>query len=80
MQNSARRDRDHAERAAILDRPGEGSVGGVGMVRSIGVVRSSGVSPAEAHPQVAERWLQDPDGHRIVVTEVPADHPLRYRP
>ncbi|AJC59837.1 hypothetical protein GZL_07285 [Streptomyces sp. 769] len=22
----------------------------------------------------------DPDGHRIVVTEVPADHPLRYRP
>ncbi|MFJ9420088.1 VOC family protein [Streptomyces sp. NPDC101227] len=27
-----------------------------------------------------EMWLTDPDGHRIVVTEVPADHPLRYRP
>ncbi|MFE1765010.1 VOC family protein [Streptomyces angustmyceticus] len=27
-----------------------------------------------------EMWLADPDGHRIVLTEVPADHPLRYRP
>ncbi|MFG2136549.1 VOC family protein [Streptomyces sp. NPDC048650] len=27
-----------------------------------------------------EMWLTDPDGHRIVITEVPADHPLRYRP
>ncbi|MFE4022452.1 VOC family protein [Streptomyces sp. NPDC059101] len=27
-----------------------------------------------------EMWIADPDGHQIVVTEVPADHPLRYRP
>ncbi|MFI9075214.1 VOC family protein [Streptomyces sioyaensis] len=27
-----------------------------------------------------EMWAADPDGHRIVLTQVPADHPLRYRP
>lgn len=27
-----------------------------------------------------EMWIADPDGHRMVLTEVPADHPLRYRP
>ncbi|WHM39969.1 VOC family protein [Streptomyces sp. BPTC-684] len=27
-----------------------------------------------------EMWLQDPDGVPIVVVEVPADHPLRFRP
>ncbi|MCR8575250.1 VOC family protein [Streptomyces sp. Isolate_219] len=27
-----------------------------------------------------EMWIADPDGHRIVLTQVPADHPLRYRP
>ncbi|MGP4048250.1 VOC family protein [Streptomyces sp. 2A115] len=27
-----------------------------------------------------EMWLSDPDGTEIVVVEVPADHPLRYRP
>ncbi|MFI7100689.1 VOC family protein [Streptomyces sp. NPDC050161] len=27
-----------------------------------------------------EMWIADPDGHRIAVTEVPAGHPLRYRP
>ncbi|MET9293477.1 VOC family protein [Streptomyces sp. NPDC003077] len=27
-----------------------------------------------------EMWIADPDGHRIVLTEVPAEHPLRYRP
>ncbi|MDQ1040512.1 putative enzyme related to lactoylglutathione lyase [Streptomyces sp. V3I8] len=27
-----------------------------------------------------EMWLADPDGTEIVITEVPADHPLRYRP
>ncbi|MFD9483404.1 VOC family protein [Streptomyces sp. NPDC059991] len=27
-----------------------------------------------------EMWLQDPDGVRIAVVEVPADHPLRFRP
>ncbi|MDT0456705.1 VOC family protein [Streptomyces sp. DSM 41527] len=29
---------------------------------------------------LVEMWIADPDGHRIVLTEVPADHPLRYRP
>jgi predicted enzyme related to lactoylglutathione lyase len=27
-----------------------------------------------------EMWLADPDGVRICVVEVPADHPMRYRP
>ena len=27
-----------------------------------------------------EMWIADPDGVRIVITEVPEDHPLRYRP
>jgi hypothetical protein len=25
-------------------------------------------------------WIEDPDGIRIVVVEVPADHPLRRGP
>ncbi|MFG2783980.1 VOC family protein [Streptomyces prunicolor] len=29
---------------------------------------------------LVEMWISDPDGTRIVVVEVPADHPLRYRP
>ena len=27
-----------------------------------------------------EMWIEDPDGTGIVLVEVPADHPLRYRP
>ncbi|MFJ4864565.1 VOC family protein [Streptomyces sp. NPDC088748] len=27
-----------------------------------------------------EMWLADPDGVRIALVEVPADHPLRFRP
>ncbi|MFD7103162.1 VOC family protein [Streptomyces celluloflavus] len=27
-----------------------------------------------------EMWIADPDGHRIVLIEVPTDHPLRHRP
>ncbi|MFF4604790.1 VOC family protein [Streptomyces sp. NPDC001339] len=27
-----------------------------------------------------EMWIADPDGHRVVLVEIPADHPLRYRP
>ncbi|WP_405483213.1 VOC family protein [Streptomyces sp. NBC_00009] len=27
-----------------------------------------------------EMWISDPDGVHIVITEVPEDHPLRYRP
>ena len=29
---------------------------------------------------LVEMWVADPDGTRIVLVEVPADHPLRYRP
>jgi predicted enzyme related to lactoylglutathione lyase len=28
---------------------------------------------------LVEMWIADPDGIRIVLVEVPADHPLRYR-
>ncbi|MEV0978851.1 VOC family protein [Streptomyces sp. NPDC049915] len=27
-----------------------------------------------------EMWIEDPDGVPIVLVEIPADHPLRYRP
>jgi predicted enzyme related to lactoylglutathione lyase len=27
-----------------------------------------------------EMWIADPDGTQIVLVEVPADHPIRYRP
>ncbi len=27
-----------------------------------------------------EMWIEDPDGTPIVLVEVPAEHPLRYRP
>ncbi|WP_439942244.1 VOC family protein [Streptomyces sp. BBFR115] len=27
-----------------------------------------------------EMWIADPDGTPVVLVEVPADHPLRYRP
>ncbi|MFH8611704.1 VOC family protein [Streptomyces sp. NPDC018029] len=27
-----------------------------------------------------EMWIADPDGVRIVLVEIPRDHPLRYRP
>ncbi|MFJ1730087.1 VOC family protein [Streptomyces sp. NPDC088254] len=29
---------------------------------------------------LVEMWVEDPDGTPIVLVEVPADHPLRYRP
>ena len=29
---------------------------------------------------LAEMWIEDPDGIRIVLVEVPADHPLRRDP
>ncbi|MFE1883567.1 VOC family protein [Streptomyces diastatochromogenes] len=29
---------------------------------------------------LVEMWISDPDGTRIVLVEVPAEHPLRYRP
>ncbi|MFQ3556519.1 glyoxalase superfamily protein [Streptomyces gramineus] len=29
---------------------------------------------------LVEMWIADPDGIRIVLVEVPAGHPIRYRP
>ena len=29
---------------------------------------------------LVEMWIADPDGVEICVVEVPADHPMRYRP
>jgi predicted enzyme related to lactoylglutathione lyase len=29
---------------------------------------------------LTEMWIEDPDGIRIVLVEVPADHPLRRDP
>ena len=29
---------------------------------------------------LVEMWVADPDGTPIVLVEVPADHPMRYRP
>jgi catechol 2,3-dioxygenase-like lactoylglutathione lyase family enzyme len=44
-------------------------------------LRAAGV-PVLRPPQVepwglVEMWIEDPDGIRIVVVEIPADHPLR---
>lgn len=47
-------------------------------------LRAHGVQVLRAPVQepwgLIEMWIADPDGHRIVLTQVPADHPLRYRP
>lgn len=37
--------------------------------------------PPEREPWgLVEMWIADPDGVRIVLVEVPQDHPIRYRP
>ncbi|RII09311.1 Glyoxalase-like domain protein [Streptomyces sp. YIM 130001] len=47
-------------------------------------LRSHGVEilrePRQEPWGLIEMWIADPDGVRIAVVEVPADHPLRYRP
>ncbi len=47
-------------------------------------LRSKGVEivrpPVKEPWGLVEMWVSDPDGTRIVLVEVPADHPLRYRP
>ncbi|WP_103532449.1 VOC family protein [Streptomyces sp. SM11] len=47
-------------------------------------LRSKGVTvlrPPKREPWgLVEMWIEDPDGVRIAVVEVPDDHPLRYRP
>jgi predicted enzyme related to lactoylglutathione lyase len=36
--------------------------------------------PARKPWGLDEMWIADPDGVRIVLVEVPPEHPLRYRP
>ena len=36
--------------------------------------------PATEPWGLIEMWIEDPDGIRIVLVEVPADHPLRRDP
>ncbi|GAA4085247.1 VOC family protein [Streptomyces shaanxiensis] len=47
-------------------------------------LRAKGVeivrAPVKEPWGLIEMWIADPDGTRIVLVEVPADHPLRYRP
>ncbi|MGW7278400.1 VOC family protein [Streptomyces sp. NPDC054844] len=47
-------------------------------------LRAKGVEivrpPVQEPWGLVEMWIEDPDGTRIVLVEVPADHPLRYRP
>lgn len=48
------------------------------------ILRASGVpvveEPVDKPWGLREMRIDDPDGVRIVVVEVPFDHPLRYRP
>lgn len=46
------------------------------LARGVDVVRE----PVKEPWGLVEMWVADPDGTRIVLVEVPADHPLRYRP
>ncbi|MBQ1095949.1 VOC family protein [Streptomyces sp. b94] len=47
-------------------------------------LRAKGVEivrpPVQEPWGLVEMWIEDPDGTRIVLVEVPADHPLRSRP
>ena len=42
----------------------------------VGIVRP----PVKEPWGLVEMWIEDPDGTEIVLVEVPAGHPLRYRP
>jgi predicted enzyme related to lactoylglutathione lyase len=47
-------------------------------------LRAKGVeivrAPVKEPWGLVEMWIADPDGTRIVLVEVPTDHPIRYRP
>ncbi|MET9887989.1 VOC family protein [Streptomyces sp. NPDC006430] len=45
-------------------------------IRGVEVLRP----PRQEPWGLIEMWIADPDGVRIAVVEVPADHPLRFRP
>ncbi|MET8992615.1 VOC family protein [Nonomuraea wenchangensis] len=66
----------------------EGEIGGVSLwlqVRDVAAeetrLRQAGVEvlrEARREPWgLVELWIADPDGHRLVLVEVPPDHPLR---
>jgi catechol 2,3-dioxygenase-like lactoylglutathione lyase family enzyme len=44
--------------------------------KGVGIVRP----PVREPWGLVEMWIADPDGILIVLVEVPADHPMRYRP
>ncbi|OIJ93805.1 glyoxalase [Streptomyces sp. MUSC 14] len=47
-------------------------------------LRATGVDvvrpPVKEPWGLIEMWISDPDGVRIALVEVPAEHPMRYRP
>lgn len=46
------------------------------LAREVDIVRP----PVREPWGLIEMWIADPDGTRIVLVEIPSDHPLRYRP
>ncbi|MEU6551561.1 VOC family protein [Streptomyces sp. NPDC046915] len=46
------------------------------LARDVEIVRP----PVKEPWGLLEMWVADPDGVPIVLVEVPADHPMRYRP
>lgn len=46
------------------------------LARGVEVVRE----PVKEPWGLVEMWIEDPDGVKIVLVEVPEDHPIRYRP
>ncbi|WP_367039368.1 VOC family protein [Streptomyces sp. Je 1-332] len=46
------------------------------LARGVEVVRE----PVKEPWGLVEMWIADPDGVKIVLVEVPEDHPIRYRP
>ncbi|MEU6795855.1 VOC family protein [Nonomuraea wenchangensis] len=72
----------------LSGRSDEGEIGGVSLwlqVRDVAAeearLRQAGVEvlrEARREPWgLVELWIADPDGHRLVLVEVPPDHPLR---
>ncbi|MDN3025774.1 VOC family protein [Streptomyces sp. S.PB5] len=46
------------------------------LAKGVAIVRP----PVKEPWGLIEMWIADPDGMPIVLVEVPADHPIRYRP
>ncbi|MGC2999828.1 VOC family protein [Streptomyces sp. G35A] len=44
--------------------------------KGVGIVRP----PVKEPWGLIEMWIEDPDGIPVVLVEIPAEHPLRYRP